>query len=228
MSRVDTAMSRWLVYAQTHALLPLDLRVFPPILERLRTYLQACTNGSTSSSSESDFMEENLFANDMNEFNMAAEKFSTQCVLFVRKHRYYLGNHFDKYYDQLQALLRCLHILHCLKWRTRGDIVLRVETAVISSVKEWYKFVRNQFAKDLDRKSSESEENLRVDPTDRALSRKMRNLTKLTNLLIADIKTSVQTYRDLFRETLNVDYVELSCKEYEKHLGKMMFSILLS
>ena len=40
MSRVDTAMSRWLVYAQTHALLPLDLRVFPPILERLRGYLQ--------------------------------------------------------------------------------------------------------------------------------------------------------------------------------------------
>ena len=37
-------------------------------------------------------MEENLFMNDMNEFNMAAEKFSGQCILFVRKHRYYLGN----------------------------------------------------------------------------------------------------------------------------------------
>ena len=47
----------------------------------------------------------------------------------------------------------------------------------------------------------------------------MRNLTKLTNLLIADLKTSITTYRDLFRETLNVDYVELACKEYEKHLG---------
>ena len=34
------ATSRWLVYAQTHTLLPLDLRVFPPILERLRGYLQ--------------------------------------------------------------------------------------------------------------------------------------------------------------------------------------------
>ena len=59
----------------------------------------------------------------------------------------------------------------------------------------------------------------RADPTDRALSRKLRNLTKLTNLLIADLKTSITTYRDLFRETLNVDYVELACKEYEKHLG---------
>ena len=43
MSRVDTAMSRWLVYAQTHGLLSLDLRVFPPILERLRAYLQVPT-----------------------------------------------------------------------------------------------------------------------------------------------------------------------------------------
>ena len=160
MSRVDTAMSRWLVYAQTHSLLPLDLRVFPPILERLRSYLQACAGppvSGSSSTSDDSFIEENLFINDMNEFNMAAEKFSGQCILFIRKHRYYLGSNFDKYYDQLEALLKCLHILHCLKWRTRGDIVLRVETAVISSIREWYKFVRNQFAKDLDRMESNSE-----------------------------------------------------------------------
>ena len=74
-------------------------------------------------------MEENLFMNDMNEFNMAAEKFSGQCILFVRKHRYYLGNNFEKYYNQLEALLKCLHILHCLKWRTRGDIVLRYSSS---------------------------------------------------------------------------------------------------
>ena len=161
MSRVDTAMSRWLVYAQTHALLPLDLRVFPPILERLRAYLQACAGppctDNANAASDSTFMEDNLFVTDMNEFNMAAEKFSGQCVLFIRKHRYYLGNHFEKYFDQLEALLKCLHILHCLKWRTRGDIVLRVETAVISSVREWYKFVRNQFAKDLDRRGCNSD-----------------------------------------------------------------------
>ena len=193
MSRVDTAMSRWLVYAQTHGLLPLDMRVFPPILERLRTYLQACVGPSMNKDSsnsgiiintiltvvyimsavclhlylllnylifffpDESFMEENLFMTDLNEFNMAAEKFSSQCVLFVRKHRYYLGNNFDKYFSQLGALLKCLHILHCLKWRTRGDIVLRVESAVVSSVREWYKFVRNQFAKDLDRRMAGSQ-----------------------------------------------------------------------
>ena len=54
----------------------------------------------------------------------------------------------------------------------------------------------------------------------------MRNLTKLTNLLIADIKTSMATYQDLFRETLNIDYVELACKEYEKHLGPLAKSIV--
>ena len=71
-----------------------------------------------------------------------------------------------------------------------------------------------------------SREFQRADPTDRALSRKMRNLTKLTNLLIADIKTSIATYQDLFRETLNVDYVELACKEYEKHLGPLAKNIV--
>ena len=54
----------------------------------------------------------------------------------------------------------------------------------------------------------------------------MRNLTKLTNLIIADIKTSMNTYRDLFRETLNVDYVELACKEYEKYLGPLAKSLV--
>ena len=86
-------------------------------------------SSSSTTSSEDSFMEENLFMNDMNEFNMAAEKFSGQCILFVRKHRYYLGNNFEKYYNQLEALLKCLHILHCLKWRTRGDIVLRYSSS---------------------------------------------------------------------------------------------------
>ena len=54
MSRVDTAMSRWLVYAQTHGLLPLDMRVFPPILERLRTYLQACVGPSMNKDSSTE------------------------------------------------------------------------------------------------------------------------------------------------------------------------------
>ena len=94
-------------------------------------------SSSSTTSSEDSFMEENLFMNDMNEFNMAAEKFSGQCILFVRKHRYYLGNNFEKYYNQLEALLKCLHILHCLKWRTRGDIVLRYSSSHVLTNPEY-------------------------------------------------------------------------------------------
>lgn len=36
MSRDETALARWIVYCQTHAVLPLDHRVFTPILEKLR------------------------------------------------------------------------------------------------------------------------------------------------------------------------------------------------
>ena len=32
MSRIETAMTRWLVYVQMHLLMPLDYRVFTPIL----------------------------------------------------------------------------------------------------------------------------------------------------------------------------------------------------
>lgn len=39
MSRLETAASRWQVYCMTHAILPLDYRVFTPILEKIRMYI---------------------------------------------------------------------------------------------------------------------------------------------------------------------------------------------
>ena len=76
-------------------------------------------------------------------FKSSVENFIHQCVTFVRKHRYYLGNNYDKYFLQLESILKCLHILHCLKWRTKDDIVLRVEDAIVKSVREWYTYVAN-------------------------------------------------------------------------------------
>ncbi len=32
---------------------------------------------------------------------------------------------------QLEAILQSLHILHCLKWKSRDDIVVRVEDALV-------------------------------------------------------------------------------------------------
>ena len=76
-------------------------------------------------------------------FKTSVEKFIHQCVTFVRKHRYYLGNNYNKYIVQLESILRCLHILHCFKWRTKDDIILRVEDAIVKSVREWYHYVSN-------------------------------------------------------------------------------------
>ena len=36
MSRDETALTRWIVYCQTHSVLQLDHRVFTPILDKLR------------------------------------------------------------------------------------------------------------------------------------------------------------------------------------------------
>jgi hypothetical protein len=58
-----------------------------------------------------------------------------------RKHRMYLGMNTGKYRVQLEAILQALHILHTMKWRTRNDIVLQVEDALLASVREWFNFV---------------------------------------------------------------------------------------
>ena len=44
MSRVDTALTRLLVYCQMHLMLPLDCRVFIPILEKLRFLIRWLKN----------------------------------------------------------------------------------------------------------------------------------------------------------------------------------------
>ena len=46
-----------------------------------------------------------------------------------------------KYRVQLEAILQALHILHTKKWRTRNDIVLQVEDALLASVREGFNFV---------------------------------------------------------------------------------------
>jgi hypothetical protein len=40
----------------------------------------------------------------------------------------------------------------------------------------------------------------------------------VTHLLIADVDSGAKQYRQLLRQTLNIDYVELAFKEYETQL----------
>ena len=47
---------------------------------------------------------------------------------------------------------------------------------------------------------------------------KLKKVTRLSHLLVADVNSSKNQYRDLFRETLNIDYVELVVKVFEGKL----------
>jgi hypothetical protein len=38
---------------------------------------------------------------DLKEFDVMAEKFTVQSIAFVRRHRYYLGNNYEKYFVQV-------------------------------------------------------------------------------------------------------------------------------
>lgn len=52
-------------------------------------------------------------------------------------------------------------------------------------------------------------------------SSQMRKLTRIAHMLIADVTSSKDRYGGLFRETLNVDYVEICYREFESSLAKV-------
>ena len=91
-------MTRWIVYVQMHLLLPLDYRVFTPILEKLRKHVQ-----TRSLPVSAVPMYEQQSEKDLKEFDVMAEKFTVQAIAFIRRHRYYLGNNYDKYYIQVKS-----------------------------------------------------------------------------------------------------------------------------
>lgn len=185
MSRVDTALTRLLVYTQMHLVLPLDCRVFIPILEKLRKPVLA-----------------NQIADPLvKEFHEASEKLVAHFTTFIRKHRLYIGNNGPKYSVQLEAILKALHILHTLKWRTRNDIVLQVEDALLASVREWFNFVID-----------------RIPTQEKSQNGRMKNLTRITHLLMADIEEGRKHYQNMFWENLNIDYVEIAYREFDQNL----------
>ena len=49
---------------------------------------------------------------------------------------------------------------------------------------------------------------------------RLKKMTRMAHLLVADVKASAQQYRDIFRETLNIDYVELIVKVFQAKLSK--------
>ena len=71
-----------------------------------------------------------------------------------------------------------------------------------------------------------SDDSTNSDPASKSSAMRMRNLTRVTHLLIADIESGGRQYRQLFRQTLNIDYVELAFKEYENQLRLSAKSII--
>ena len=96
----------------------------------------------------------------------------------------------------------------------------RVEDAVVKSVTEWYTFVKLRIIKlESDKSSctvaatssSSSTSSGSDDHMDEDTVRmvRLKKLTRLTHLLVADIKSSREHFRQMFRDTLNIDYVEV-------------------
>jgi hypothetical protein len=72
LTGADTALARWLVFCHTHCDLPLDYRVFLPILEKLNYALDNSL----------------LHAEEEAKFSEVALVFVNHCVEFIRKHRW--------------------------------------------------------------------------------------------------------------------------------------------
>ena len=94
LSGADTALARWLVFCHTHCDLPLDYRVFKPILEKLCYALDHNL----------------LMADEEAKFAEVALVFVNHCVEFIRKHRHFLASD-PEYITQLEAILQCLQLV---------------------------------------------------------------------------------------------------------------------
>ena len=130
-------------------------------------------------------------------------------LIYFRKHRLYTGNNADKYLVQLDAILQCLHVLHTLKWRTRNDIVLQVEDALLASVREWFKFVIEK-----------------IPTEEKTQNGKMKNLTRITQLLMADLEEGRQKYQSMFWKHLNIDYIGIVYREFDQNLTLITKSLI--
>lgn len=54
----------------------------------------------------------------------------------------------------------------------------------------------------------------------------MRNLTRITHLLLADIEEGRKLYQAMFWHNLNIDYVEIAYREFDRNLTLITKSII--
>ena len=119
----DTALARWLVYAHTHCDLPLDYRVFVPILDQLKYAMNSnlfCQDDVSKiyfliKSSHNSFypcfeplLQHYIYLQE-SRFIEVATVFINHCIEFIKKHRHFIGQD-EKYFIQLQSIVRYEHL----------------------------------------------------------------------------------------------------------------------
>ena len=87
--------------------------------------------------------------------------------------------------------------------------MLQVEAALLASVREWFNFVME-----------------RIPTQEASQSGKMKNLTRITHLLMADIEEGKQQYQAMFWNHLNIDYIEIAYKEFDQNLTMITKSLI--
>eukprot|EP00092_Neocalanus_flemingeri_P041502 GFUD01045197.1.p1 GENE.GFUD01045197.1~~GFUD01045197.1.p1 ORF type:complete len:1194 (+),score=262.01 GFUD01045197.1:849-4430(+) len=128
LTGADTALARWLVFCHTHCDLPLDYRLFHPILEKLSYALDNSL----------------LHAEEEGKFAEVALVFVNHCVEFIRKHRHFVASD-PEYLVQLEYILKCLNLLRGTLAKCNNEVDCnikeQVEEAVVNSVEDWYNFI---------------------------------------------------------------------------------------
>ncbi|TRY76437.1 hypothetical protein TCAL_00056 [Tigriopus californicus] len=202
----ETALSRWLVYAHTHCDLPLDYRVFHPILEKLHYAIT-----------------QNLFhVDDEENFIETAVIFTHHATEFLRKHRHYMANN-PELTLQVEYILKCLRLIsnavegkdpprnerksldttdyrHYMNLITPGNMILKVTEAIGESFQHWYRYI-------VDALPIESSRALRI-----------KNITALVRTLVTDLKTECRAVHELFSENLQIDYLRIAFDVYQNEL----------
>ena len=54
----------------------------------------------------------------------------------------------------------------------------------------------------------------------------MRNLTRITHLLVADLEEGKRLYQDTFRKSLNINYLELAFNEFDANIRSITKEII--
>ena len=87
---------------------------------------------------------------------------------------------------------------------------------MLAGLREWFAFVLERVPKD-DRVGKEKEG---------GREERMRNLTRITHLLVADLEEGKRLYQDTFRKSLNINYLELAFNEFDANITSITKEII--